>query len=235
MNNQDLTERFTDLATPQIADACVRLHLPLIVAPPGILPVISGSVIAGCALPARHYGSVDIFLEAMESAQPGDILVIDNQGRTDEGCIGDLTVLEAQDAKLAGLIVWGFHRDTAELRRIGVPVFSYGTCPAGPIRLDDPPPFALEWAQVGSHQIHRGDAVFADDDGVLFVAQPHLDEVLSMARTIWEKERRQAVAVQEGRNLRTQFRFSEYLAKRSTDPAYSFRAHLRALGGAIEE
>jgi regulator of RNase E activity RraA len=44
--------------------------------------------IAGRVLPVRHYGSVDIFLEAMGTAQRGDILVIDNQGRMDEGCIG---------------------------------------------------------------------------------------------------------------------------------------------------
>ncbi|HZM21166.1 MAG TPA: hypothetical protein VFC02_05450 [Anaerolineales bacterium] len=50
----------------------------------------------GRVLPARHYGSVDIFLETMGNSQPGDILVIDNGGRLDEGCIGDLTTLEAK-------------------------------------------------------------------------------------------------------------------------------------------
>ena len=52
--------------------------------------------IAGRALPAKHFGSVDIFLEAMMSAEQGDVLVIDNNGRADEGCIGDLTTLEAR-------------------------------------------------------------------------------------------------------------------------------------------
>jgi len=47
------------------------------------------SHIAGRVLPVRHYGSVDVFLEAMGMAQPGDILVIDKGGRMDEGCIGD--------------------------------------------------------------------------------------------------------------------------------------------------
>ena len=46
-------------------------------------------------MPARHYGSVDVFLEALSSAGPGDVLVIDNGGRTDEACIGDLVALEA--------------------------------------------------------------------------------------------------------------------------------------------
>jgi len=47
----------------------------------------------------------------MGTAEQGDILVIDNGGRLDEGCIGELTVLEAQASGLADIIVWGAHRD----------------------------------------------------------------------------------------------------------------------------
>jgi regulator of RNase E activity RraA len=72
---------FGGLSTPLVADACVRTGVPLRVAPPGIGVVIPGQRIAGRALPARHYGSVDVFLEAFSGAAHGDVLVVDNGGR----------------------------------------------------------------------------------------------------------------------------------------------------------
>jgi regulator of RNase E activity RraA len=82
---------------------------------------VAGAPIAGLGGPCRHSGSVDVFLEALEQARPGDVMVIDNEGRDDEGCIGDLVTLEAERAGLAGIVVWGRVRDVAELRRIGLP------------------------------------------------------------------------------------------------------------------
>src|SRR5437667_43316 len=95
MSNTLLATAFSDLSTPLIADACLRAKVPLRVAPFGIRPVVQGMRVAGRVLPARHRGSVDTFLEVMKKALPGDVLVVDNESRGDESCIGDLTVLEA--------------------------------------------------------------------------------------------------------------------------------------------
>jgi len=231
-------EAFDEISTPQVADACLRLGVPLRAAPPGIRPVLPGHAahrLAGQALPVRHYGSVDVFLEAFGEAQAGDVLVVDNGGRDDEACIGDLAVLEARAAGAVGVVVWGLHRDTADLVEIGLPVFSYGSYPPGPVRLDPREGDALTSARVGPHVVTRDDVVLADDDGVLFVSADRADEVLAVGREIWRIEREQARRIRSGDTLREQTRFADYLARRAENPGYTFRRHLRSVGGAIEE
>lgn len=221
-----------NLPTPLLADALLRLRLPVRVAPAGLRPVNGRPALAGRVLPVKHYGSVDVFLEAFERAEPGDLVVIDNGGRLDEACIGDLTALDAWHAGVAGLVVWGGHRDTADLQDIDVAVFSYGSCPAGPRRLDPRVTGDLVW--FGESVVEEGDHLFVDADGAVFVRGDDLPRVLETARKIYETERRQAEAIRKGTSLRAQLRFDSYLAKRAGDPSYTLRRHIEESGGAIE-
>ncbi|MER7751787.1 RraA family protein [Kitasatospora sp. NPDC097643] len=226
---------FAGLSTPLVADACVRLGVGVRAAPVGVGAVAARGRVAGRVLPVRHYGSVDVFLEAYGAARDGDVLVIDNGGRTDEACIGDLAVLEARAAGVAGIVVWGLHRDTPELVEIGLPVFSYGALPLGPLRLDEREPEAPATARFGPHLVSAEDVVFADADGVLFVPGDRAAEVLETAAGIARTERAQAERIAAGDTLRRQTAFDDYLERRAADPSYSFRQHLRRVGGAIEE
>ena len=101
MTALELRTTFFDLTTPHVADALVRLGIPVRCAPASVRPLWEGIHLVGRALPARHYGSVDVFLEALERSRPGDVLVVDNGGRDDESCVGDLMTLEVQRAALA--------------------------------------------------------------------------------------------------------------------------------------
>lgn len=223
-----------DWSTPFIADACVQLSLPVRVGPPGLRCTIPGSRIAGPVCPARHAGSTDVFIEAVASANPGDILVIDNGGRLDEGCIGDLVVGEAHMSRLAATLCWGAHRDTAAIRAMGAKVWSLGTCPNGPLELRPRPGDALTRAQFGGVTAGTGDIVFADDDGVVFVGLTHLAEVIEAAHGIAVREGAQAARLLKGELLRSQLDLKGYLAKRAKEPAHTFRDHLKSFGGAIE-
>jgi regulator of RNase E activity RraA len=235
MDHLELRQRFATLTTAHLADACIRAQIPVRCAPALLRAVVPGSRLAGRASPARHVGSVDIFLEAIDGAAPGDVLVIDNGGRFDESCVGDLVVLEAQAAGLEGIVIWGLHRDTADIRVMGLPIFSLGTIPTGPQRLDIRPPDALQSATVGGWTVRRADLVLGDDDGVLFVPATRAGNIFTLAEAIRDTERRQAERIRAGVSLRSQVQFDTYLAQHRQIPSLSFRDHLRVVGGAVEE
>lgn len=224
-----------DWTTPFIADACVQLSLPVRVAAHGLKCNFPGSKAAGPARPARHAGSTDVFLEAIAGAVKGDILVIDNGGRNDEGCIGDLVVGEAFMSGLAATVCWGTHRDTTAIFAIGARVWSLGTCPNGPLELRTRVSTALEAASLGGHvTVTLEDYLFADDDGVVAVAATDLARIVEAAKDIAAREGAQAVRLLQGELLRTQLDLDRYVATRNADPKHTFREHLKSFGGAIE-
>lgn len=223
-----------DWTTPFIADACVQLSLPVRVGPLRLSSIAAGQRACGPARPARHAGSTDVFLEAIAHSRKGDVLVIDNGGRTDEGCIGDLVVGEAFMSGIAGTVCWGTHRDTRAILAMGARVWSLGTCPNGPLELRTRSATALTAASLGPITVTLEDYVFADDDGVVVVAAADLDRIVEAAKDIAAREGAQAVRLLEGELLRTQLDFDTYLARRKQDPAFTFRDHLRSFGGAIE-
>jgi regulator of RNase E activity RraA len=234
MEPLELQRTYQDLTTPHVADAVMRLGIDVRCAPPNVQSLWVEAHIVGRAQPARHSGSVDVFLEAIAQALPGDVLVVDNAGRDDEACVGDLITLEAHKAGLSGIVIWGLHRDSSELRTVRLPVFSQGSLPVGPQRLDTQEPDALVSARVGAHLVTGDDFVLADSDGVLFLPLARASDIAETARSIRDTERQQAASMNLGVSFREQARFTEYLERRSNEGT-TFRQFLRTIGGAIEE
>jgi len=230
-----LITQLRELTTPHLADACLRAGVPVRYAPAGVRPIAAGMRCAGRARPVRHVGSIDVFLDALQGVENEDVLVVDNDGRLDEACIGDLIAREAKDAGLAGIVIWGLHRDSPDIRAIGLPFFSMGTLPSGPQRLDPRPVDVFARAMVGTQVVTSSDLVAADDDGILFLPEVGLDAVVAAAETIRDTEHRQVAAMAAGRSLRSQVRFSDFVSRRARQAGYSFREYLREIAAAGEE
>jgi regulator of RNase E activity RraA len=129
------------------------------------------------------------------------------------------------------VVAWGLHRDTADLLRIGLPLVSAGALPTGPLPQHV---HRDRTVHVGEWPVADGDLVVADDDGVVLVDAAAALSVLAAARAIRDTERAQAERIAGGVGLREQLRFGDYLAKRAADPTWTFRQHLREVGGEIE-
>jgi regulator of RNase E activity RraA len=90
-------------------------------------------------------------------------------------------------------------------------------------------------ARVGEHTVSTGDVVLADDDGAVFLPDDRVAEILDVADGIRDAERRQAERIRGGNTLRQQLEFASFLENRKRNANLTFREHLRAAGGAIEE
>ncbi|MFD7983423.1 RraA family protein, partial [Kitasatospora indigofera] len=106
---------------------------------------------------------------------------------------------------------------------------------AGPPRGAGRPRPARPRARVGPWTVTTADVAVGDGDGVIFLPGERMREIVVAAEAIRDVEERQAAAMRAGTSLRRQTGFADYLAARAADPALTFREHLRATGGAIEE
>lgn len=223
----------TPPATAAVADAAVRLGIPVGTAPVGLLTLLPGRPFAGPAAPVTHLGSVDVLLETIDDAPPGAVLVVDNGGRDDEACVGDLMLLEAATAGMSGAVIWGRHRDTTQLRQIGLPVFSRGAHPFGRRRIP-PAGTAMRSAFLDGVSVTPDHWIVADDDGVLVFGASDRERLFAEASRIQMVEGAQAERMRAGSSLRDQLDFARYRREQAADPTLTLRRYLAQNGGAIE-
>lgn len=101
-------------------------------------------------------------------AKPGDVLVIDAKGNLDCGLWGGILHALAAQRKIAGVVIDGAVRDSAELRASAIPVFTRGVNPCGG---DKEGPGQVNFPiSCGGVPVAPGDVVVGDGDGVVVVA-----------------------------------------------------------------
>ena len=82
--------------------------------------------------------------------------------------------------------------------------------------------------------LEMADFVVADANGVIFLPEDRLGDIIAAAIAYRETEGRQLEALRAGRSYRSQVRFDDYLARRHKDGGYGFRQHLKDIEAAGE-
>ena len=124
---------------------------------------------------------------AVKDAQPGDVIVADQQGGQLAAPVGEIMALAARQKGVAGIVLDGVVRDVARLRESDWPVFAVGAH-AQQCRKDGPAWLRLPLACAGV-AVRPGDIVLGDDDGVVVVP---IERAPAVARQAAEKVRQES-------------------------------------------
>ncbi len=198
-----LVERLSKLDSCAVSDAMDRVGLPPAVT--GLVPLWQCPRLVGRAVTVklkprvegetstRHLGTA-----AIEAAQPGDVIVVDNGGRTDAGSWGGILSVAAKAAGVAGVVADGACRDVDEARDMGFPVYAragVSVTARGRI-VEEAFQTPIEMCGVA---VNPGDLVIADWSGVVFIPAARAEEVLAAAEDIFAREAAMAEAARAGK------------------------------------
>ena len=153
----------------------------------GMKPIDPGMRLAGPAFTVDTCPADNLMLHyAMVKAKPGDVLVVDAKGFLEAGPWGDVFTEQALKMGLAGLVIHGAVRDASAITRMGFPVFCRalsikGTSKNQPGRVNVP-------IRIGEVQIHPGDIIIGDQDGLVLVQRDEVDQVIHNSRLREQKE-----------------------------------------------
>ena len=145
--------------------------------------------VAGTAVTVRMPG-IDggILHYAMGCVRAGDVLVIDRCGESTTAAFGGAMAYAASRAGVAALIVDGLVTDLGELRLHGVPVWSRGPSAVTTRVLGMDGEFCSV-ITCGGVAVTPGDAILADENGVLVLAREHIRAAAEQAIAFQEQEK----------------------------------------------
>jgi len=148
---------------------------------PVIRPIQDGARIAGSAVTVScHPGDNLMIHAAVETCRPGDVLVVTTTSPSTDGMLGELLATSLRAHGVIGVVIDAGVRDVAELRAMGFPVWARAISPQGTVKSS---PGSVNIPVVCAGQAVRpGNAVVADDDGVVVVPRDRAEAVLALGR-----------------------------------------------------
>ncbi len=205
MSELTIPERLAKLDSCAISDSLDALGLPgAVVGIHGItLPdaVVTGRVRTVQAVERTAGGpQAHIAAALVDDAEPGDVVVIANGGRTDVSCWGGLLGAAAVRGGIVGVIVDGAFRDIQENADLGLPVFARAAVAVsarGRIvqqSMDDR-------IDVAGVEVDSGDWVVADRSGIAFIRGLDAEAVIGFAEKIVAREARMLESVVGGASV----------------------------------
>lgn len=157
----------------------------LVAAP--LRPLAPGMALAGRVLPVRCRPGDNLALHlAIAAARPGDVLVVDYGGSLESGPFGEIMALACRMRGIAGLVIDGAVRDSAQIAALGFAVFARGLNIRGTVKQD--PGVIGAPVTLGGVTIGAGDVVLADADAILVLDAGDLPAALAAAQARADRE-----------------------------------------------
>lgn len=194
-------ERLKAIGVTTLSDALDRLGIEGQCL--GVMPFDRGMAFAGPAFTIRMVpvglsgGSVGDYID---DVAPGQVVVLDNNGRLDATVWGDILTLVAHGKGIAGTVIDGVCRDIGRSIELGYPIFARAnTMRTGKDRVTADA-FNIP-IQVAGVRVEPEDWLVGDDDGAVAIPAARVDEVLRIADEIAAAEDRIRKAVLKGSRL----------------------------------
>lgn len=195
-------DKFKKLDVCCVSDAMDRLGIPCGLE--GIKAVVPGNTVCGTAFTVHYVpcgtvkGTVGDFLD---DVQPGQVVVIDNSGRTYCTVWGDLMSISATNRKLGGTVIDGVCRDVPMVKKLNYRIFTKGCyMVTGKDRVEvDAVNVPVS---ISGIQVKPGDIILGDDTGVIRIPWDAAERVLKVALEIAEKEAKIEEGLAAGLSLR---------------------------------
>jgi 4-hydroxy-4-methyl-2-oxoglutarate aldolase len=137
---------------------------------------------------------------AIQTAEPGQVIVVEQRTGLDAGSWGGILTLAAKLRGVAGVIADGPVRDLDEARQYDFPLFARGTTAfTARGRLAE---VATNVAlSIGDVEVLAGDYVIADNSAVVFIRAADIERVLDVAEMIAGREAAMAKALLSGQSV----------------------------------